>query len=271
MLDQNHAHAQLALDIQLRDDAVFSSFYPAENLEALLAVKKLVQGKGPLIEKSGEGDEGNKAAETFVYLWGGTSVGKSHLLQAACQEAFDLGLTAVYIPFKKMMNFSTSLLDELEKVPLVCLDDIQYVSHNLGWEEALFHFYNRIREQNQAANGNLNQHGQFQHPCRLIVSANASPLQINMSLADLKSRLSSGLTYQLHLMTDEQKLEALQLRAQCRGLELNRVVAQFLLSHCPRNMQKLFEILEKLDQASLAEQRRLTIPFVKQILKDNRA
>jgi DnaA family protein len=230
MLEQN----QLALDIHLPDDSIFSNFYPGDNQEALFTLKPMAKGMG----------------ERFVYLWGESSVGKTHLLQAACHEAFEAGLSAVYIPLREVSKVSPRMLEDLEKVSLVCLDDIHAVSGNSVWEEALFHFYNRLRNSN----------------CRLIVSAETSPLHIKLQLADLKSRLAWGVTYQLHLMDDEQKIEALRLRAHCRGLELNKTVAQFLLNHCPRDMQKLFETLEKLDQASLAEQRRLTVPFVKQVL-----
>jgi DnaA family protein len=233
MIDQT----QLPLNIQLRDDAVFSSFYPGDNLEPLNAAKKLASGIG----------------ENFVYIWGGTGVGKSHLLEAACHEAFEKGLSAVYIPLHNIALLSASMLEGLEKIPLVCIDDIHCVSGKADWEEALFHLYNRIREQKDQ--------------CRLMVSAETSPLHILLKLADLKSRLAFGITYQLHLMDDDQKLEALRLRAHCRGLELSKTVAQFILSRCPRNMTELFATLEKLDQASLAEQRRLTIPFVKQVLK----
>ncbi len=262
-------HSQLPLDIHLRDDATFSSFYPGDNLQAKLAAQKWADKKG----------------ETFIYMWGGHGVGKSHLLHAACHEAFEAGLPAVYIPLKKVAKLSAQMLEDLEKVSLVCLDDIHCVSGNAVWEEALFHFYNRIRDQKKESQGHGQGQGQEQSQvqlknqsqdqsfqlqeqgqCRLMVSAETSPLQIPLQLADLKSRLASGVTYQLQMMTDEQKLEALRLRAHCRGLELNKSVAQFLLSRCPRNMQELFETLEKLDHASLAEQRRLTIPFVKQIL-----
>lgn len=291
MLDQS----QLPLDIHLRDDAVFTSFYPGVNREAFFAIQKLVSEKAktgteadietpikinPEIKKNI-----NKEieAETFIYLWGTNGVGKSHLLQAICHEAYEAGLPAVYIPLKNCRNMSVNMLDDLEKMSLICLDDIHCVAQNPIWEEALFHLYNRIRERKIAADNAAHNKGSyqkdihsvsvnqekslpFQNTCRLLVSAEKSPLHIHLQLADLKSRLASGVTYQLHLMSDEEKIEALRLRAHCRGLELNKTVAQFLLNHCPRNMQELFGTLEKLDQASLAEQRRLTIPFVKQIL-----
>jgi DnaA family protein len=87
-----------------------------------------------------------------------------------------------------------------------------------------------------------------------------------IKLPDLKSRLAWGVVYQLHALSDEQKLDALKLRAQGRGLDLDLPVGKFLLRRCPRNMAQLFETLELLDQASLAQQRRLTIPFVKEVL-----
>jgi DnaA family protein len=85
-------------------------------------------------------------------------------------------------------------------------------------------------------------------------------------LPDLKSRLTSGATYQVHRLSDEQKINALQLRASKRGLQLTKTVGQFLLTRCSRDMPLLFSTLQKLDKASLAEKRRLTIPFVKKVL-----
>ena len=52
-----------------------------------------------------------------------------------------------------------------------------------------------------------------------------------------------------------------------RGLELTEDVATFLLSRQQRDLPYLLGMLETLDQASLQAQRRLTIPFVKQVLE----
>jgi len=65
---------------------------------------------------------------------------------------------------------------------------------------------------------------------------------------------------------DEEKIVGLKLRAKLRGLELNDAVAHFLLNHYERNPKNLFAVLERLDKAALVAQRRLTIPFVKDIL-----
>lgn len=226
---------QLPLNIQWRDDATLQNFYPGDNVEALKAVSELSQSMG----------------EPFVYLWGQSGVGRTHLLQATCRAASENNVAAFYISLRDKHHLSLTALQGVEDLPLVCIDDIEQVASVSMWEEALFHLFNRI----QAQKG------------RLLIAADVAPKYLPFSLLDLKSRLNWGVTYQLHRLTDEQKIAVLQLRAQHRGLELNKMVGQFLLSHCSRDMSELYGILEKLDHASLVEQRRLTIPFVKQVMK----
>lgn len=225
---------QLPLGFRLRDDATFESFFVAGNSQTLASFLQVLGGQG----------------EDFLYIWGAEGSGRSHLLQAACHAAPENNKTAVYLPLEQLSTLSPDIFIGLEHTNLVCIDDIEKIAGDAIWEEQLFHLYNRIR-----ASGN-----------RLLVAANSPPAQLDIKLPDLKSRLSWGVVYQLHALDDEQKLAALQLRAQVRGLYLSHSVAKFLLRRCERNMAQLFATLEQLDQASLAKQRRLTIPFVKEIL-----
>lgn len=225
---------QLPLNIQLRIDSTFASFYEADNHQTVRALMQLARGQD----------------EPFLYLWGAKGSGKSHLLQATCHAANQINVPAVYLPLAEWHSLSPVVLQDLEKIPLVCLDDIHSIAGQKIWEEALFHAFNRIK-----AAGT-----------RLLVSAESSPLTIELKLPDLKSRLAWGVTYQLNRLNDENKLNALMLRAELRGLSLNKTVGRFLLSRCPRDMTELFHTLERLDNASLAKQRRLTVPFVKEIL-----
>lgn len=226
--------SQLPLNISLRDDATLDSFFSGDNQEILQAVRTISMGAG----------------DNFLYLWGQQSVGCTHLLQAACQATRDLGLPAAYLPLKEMISFPVQNIQGFENIALICIDDIQCIAGNAVWEEAIFHLFNRIR---------LNH-------TRLLMGAKESPHHIKIQLPDLKSRLSWGITYHLQPLTDEQKLDALSLRSQNRGLKLDKAVGQFLLSRCPRNMTELFQTLKQLDEASLISKRRLTIPFVKEVL-----
>jgi DnaA family protein len=226
---------QLLLNIHLPDYATFANFYQDGN-EAVVQhlIDSLVTDK-----------------QTIIYLWGADATGKSHLLQACCHMAQNLGLPATYLPLADYKQWQTSLFDNLEQCDLVCLDDIEQIAGQQAWEEACFDLYNRLHAAGK----------------RLVIAGNTPPRQLNLKLADLTSRLTWALTLRVNTLSDAAKLVALQQRASDRGLELSDEVARFLLLRCPRNMQSLFATLEKLDQASLAAKRRLTIPFVKEVLR----
>ena len=137
-----------------------------------------------------------------------------------------------------------------ENYDLVCLDDVDALAGERRWEEALFHLYNRIRERGAC----------------LVVSCASAPARLQLSLPDLGSRLSWGLVYQLRALDDDQRLLALQLRARQRGCDMPDETGRYLLRRLPRDMPALFDLLDRLDDASLVAQRKLTVPFVKSVL-----
>ena len=228
---------QLPLGVRLRDDATFANYYPGANAAALGYVERLCEAEAGW-------------TESLIYLWGGEGVGCSHLLQAACLRFEQRGAPAVYLPLREVADYGPELLDNLEQCELVCLDDLDAVAGRREWEEALFHLFNRLRDSGR----------------RLLLSASCSPRELPVGLPDLQSRLTLALVFQLQSLSDEDKLRALQLRASRRGLQLSDDVGRFILTRGTRSMSALFELLERLDQASLQAQRKLTIPFLKATL-----
>ena len=101
---------------------------------------------------------------------------------------------------------------------------------------------------------------------RLVVAAEKSPTGSDFKLADLASRMCWGPVYQLRMLDDEEKKTALQLRAKNRGLDLDDNVVDYLIKRSSRDMQSLFNLLDKLDKASLVAKRKLTVPFVRELL-----
>lgn len=229
---------QLSLSVNLNDDATFDNFYaPAQTHNAMV-----VQGLRAQLDGSGE---------AFIYLWGAPGCGLTHLLQAACHQAQSLGMSVQYLPLRDLVGYAPEeLFSGLELVDLVCLDCLPTVAGRSDWELAIFNLYNQLREQGK----------------RLLIAAEHSPRELALSLEDLRSRLQWGLTYQVHSLSDDDKQQALQMRARARGLELSDDVAQYIIQRLPRDTNELFWQLQRLDHASLAEQRKLTIPFVKKVL-----
>jgi len=219
---------QLPLGITLADTATFDNFYTGDNAAALHSMRD--------------------GAEPFVYLWGASGSGRTHLLQAACQATAAVGEPAVYLPLGDRAELSPEMLDGLEAMRLVCLDDVDAIAGLEAWEQSLFHLYNRIRECG----------------ARLLAAADGAPGALALCLPDLASRLAWGPVFQLRTLSDADKLSALQLRARQRGLDLPAEVGEYLLRRCPRDTHSLFALLDSLDKAALAAQRRLTIPFVRE-------
>ncbi len=230
----SRAPAQLPLGVGLRDDATFANFHPGPNATLVDRLQCQLDDGG----------------EPFLYLWGGEGVGRSHLLQAACHAASDRDRRALYLPLEELGHFPPLMLEEVERLDLVAIDDIDRVVGRKRWEEALFHAFNRLRDAGK----------------RLVIAAEAPPRQLAVTLPDLASRLTWGMTFHVQGLGDDDRLAALQLRARVRGMQLPDEVARYILHRGPRRLDALFDALETLDRASLSAQRKLTIPFVKQAL-----
>ena len=228
---------QLSLGVRLRDDATFANYYPGANAVTLGYVEHACEAE-------------DRWVDSLLYIWGSAGSGRSHLLQAACLRVEERGGRALYLPLADLAKYGTQLLDNVEFCDLVCLDDVEAVLGQPEWEEALFHAFNRLRDAGK----------------QLLIAADAPPRKLPIKLPDLQSRLSLALIFQLHELSDDEKLRALQLRASRRGLRLSDDVGRFILARSVRSMTVLFDTLEQLDTASLQAQRKLTIPFLKEAL-----
>ncbi len=224
---------QLALTIQLNDEATLADFCWGNNtlLQQILIASLTTAG------------------ERLFYIWGAPGCGKSHLLQACCQAKQNS--SAIYLPLPILKEWGPQSIDNLGEQSLIAIDDIDAIAGDATWEEALFHLYNRVRDNENTI---------------LLISGKQSPSSLPIELPDLKSRLAWGLAVQLNELNDELKIKTIQLYAHKRGFALPTSVGQFLLNRCARNMHDLHRILDYLDKASLAAQRRITVPFVKTIL-----
>ncbi len=224
--------SQLALPLQLADHAVFASFLDSGNETLVATLADIAVG--------GEGHG--------CWLWGATSTGKTHLLQAVCDEAGD---RAIYVPLSMFVDAGPEILEGLASRELICIDDVDHVVGQAAWEMALFDLSNQI----------------FDAGAQLIVSAASAPRECAIELADLQSRFAKLPVFQLHVLDEDERVSALQLRSKHRGLDLPDDTARYLLKRSRRDMASLYEVLDKLDREALRAKRRLTIPFVRDVLE----
>jgi DnaA family protein len=222
------------LGVRFADRAVFASFLPAHNAEALQHVERVARG----------------AAAGLTWVCGPAGSGKSHLMQAACAAASEHS-RAGYVPLAQVAPLGVGVLEGLPQMQCLCLDDVDRVAGQLEWERGIFALLRELEE-----GGN-----------RLIVAAQAPPALLEWALADLGSRCAAGAVFQLRPLDEQQQHAALALRARLRGLELPDETWHWLRKRFPRDMRTLYQLLDTLDEAALAAQRRLTVPFIREVLR----
>ncbi len=235
---QENSPAQLPLFAPPQEHFSFENFYePDDNPFLISLLQKLaVEADIPLFFLFGE--------------WGS---GKTHLLHACCNRAAQQKKSVIFLPLNvlnQQNRQTTGAFQGIEQYDLVALDDLHLIAGDKNWEEEIFHLINRIRDCDHA----------------LLISSEQPLATLAIQLPDLRSRLQQGVVEQIPPLADAEKWRVLQHRARLRGMKLDDAMIRFLSRRTPRDFHTLFDLLEQMDQQTLAEQRRLTIPFVKKLL-----
>ena len=221
---------QLPLGVRLAETARFDGFVAGPNRETL----ELLSGGLP---------------PRLLWLWGRAGTGKTHLLQASCASVGAGGGAAAYLDLESAGT--PDLLEGFDGLDLVCLDSLDRVSDDAAWNAAIFRLYTLMQD----------------GAGRLYVASTGPPAALRFRLPDLRSRLLAGPVHQLHELGEDERMAALEQRAGRLGLVLPRESAAYLVHRLPRDMHSLCAVLDRLDEAALAAQRRLTVPFLRQVLE----
>lgn len=226
-----HEHPQLTLPLDTAPTTSFDSFHVDEhNRITRDAVQAFVRGEFDDMQ---------------MYLWGSAGTGKSHLLTAACDAYNRQGYRIAYLP-GELINHAGSL-EKMERFDLLCIDDLQRLDH--AAEVDLFHLINRCR-----ASGT-----------QLIVTADRKVDELGLSLPDLQTRLAWGLVFHLKPMSEQGLREAFRKEIEWRSLLASEEVLGYVLKRFPRRMNILKQVVDTLDEVSLMEQRRITVPLIKRV------
>ena len=164
-------------------------------------------------------------------------------------------MRAGYVPLADVAALGVGVLEGLPQLDCLCLDDIDAVAGHEEWERGIFALLRELEDTGG----------------RLIVAAAAPPALLQWALPDLASRCAAGAVLPLRLLDEREQQAALKLRAKLRGFELPDETLQWLQRRFPRDMGSLYELLDTLDEAALVAQRRLTIPFIREVLSVARA
>lgn len=222
---------QLLLDWGTSRPHTLSNFVVGKNAELLTLLASIAE------------QSHTNAMHRMITIWGPPGSGKSHVLKALLNQANARVLT----PAHPLSEFVWST-----EHTMYLLDDTDQLSEQ--HQQAAFALFNHVRDTG----------GYW------VATANQPPAQLHLR-EDLRTRLGWGLIYELHELSDEEKIDALSQSAQSRGLSLSPGVLPYLLTHFRRDMPSLSAMLDALDRYSLETQRPITMPLLRELLQSGEA
>ncbi|HET8940585.1 MAG TPA: DnaA regulatory inactivator Hda [Rudaea sp.] len=230
--------SQLPLALRWPVQQRFESFVAGENSQALAVLRQAAQTTGM----------------PWIFVVGAPGCGKTHLLLSACADAVAHGRTAQYLPLARLGERRDAAIRDASGSDLLAIDDVDAIIPDTAAQHALFDLYNRAKAEKST----------------LLFAANATPTPWDSSLPDLVSRLSSCTQIVLKPLDENSRRQAVRQRARARGLELDDPVLDWLFAHAPRDLGALTALIERMDRESLAAKRRITVPFLRALMKDER-
>ncbi|UPG95413.1 DnaA regulatory inactivator Hda [Luteibacter aegosomatissinici] len=226
---------QLPLALRWPRRQRFEHFHAGENAAAVEAVRAAAAD----------------ASAPWVFVSGPLGSGRTHLLVAACQAAIDAGLSAQYLPLAGLHGTRAAAIRGMAGSDLLAIDDLDAIAGDPDGEHALFDTFNSYKAEHRT----------------LLFAANVAPAALGIVLPDLRSRLGSLTQAVLKPLSDAERRQALRAHAADRAIELDDTVLDWLFAHHARDLGALLDLLDTLDRATLAAQRRVTVPFLKNLLK----
>jgi DnaA family protein len=214
---------------------VFDSFVAGANLQAVQTLRAIALGQ----------------LREAAWICGPAGIGKSHLLQALCAAAERQQLPAAYLPLRQLRALGVETLAGWQQTRVLALDELDAIIGDRAWEQAVFGLFRESQERGAA----------------LVAAATEPPQRLKFSLPDLASRFAAVSLLVLQPLEEAEQREALRLRAKARGLELPEETALYLQRRFPRDLPTLYQLLDTLDEAALAAQRRVTVPFIRAVLE----
>lgn len=224
---------QLPLALRFPPDQRFDTFVAADPA-TLAPLRQLLEGRG----------------DGCVFVAGAAGSGKTHLAIATCAALQERGVETAYLPLASASGRLAEALKGLHASALVAVDGVERIAGDRDDEVALFDFHNRVRDAGGA----------------LAYTARDWPDALPLVLPDLRSRLAQGARVALAPLDDAGRAQLLRLRAQRRGLQLEPAAIDWLLRRVGRDVAGLAGLLDRLDRAALAAQRRITVPFLREVL-----
>ncbi|MBM7038510.1 chromosomal replication initiation protein [Vibrio sp. qd031] len=203
------------------------------------------------------------AAYNPLFLYGGTGLGKTHLLHAVGNAIVDNNPNAkvIYMHSERFVQdmvkaLQNNAIEEFKRyyrsVDALLIDDIQFFANKERSQEEFFHTFNALLEGNQ----------------QIILTSDRYPKEINGVEDRLKSRFGWGLTVAIEPPELETRVAILMKKAEDHQIHLADEVAFFIAKRLRSNVRELEGALNRVIANANFTGRPITIDFVREALRD---
>lgn len=196
-------------------------------------------------------------------LYGGTGLGKTHLLHAIGNEILSQNPNArvVYIHSERFVQdmvkaIKANTIENFKKfyrsLDVLMIDDIQFFANKEATQEEFFHTFNSL----------------FERSKQIIVTSDVFPKNIENIEERIRSRLSWGVNAAIEPPELETRVAILMKKAEERGIELTEDVAFFLAQKLRTNVRELEGALNRAIAWKNFTHRPITVDAMREALKD---
>lgn len=238
---------QLILDFPSRPEFKFSNFVLSEGSRFACEAARKISSDAPL-------------AHSTLYLHGDHNLGKTHLLIAIGNHVSETqpGKKVIFINGQEFIRKTgeensvetMQTLRRLSETDYFLLDDVELLSGKPAAQEKLYHIYNILQEKNK----------------RAIFTGLHSPEKLSATEPYLKSRFQWGMTAEIKPIDDATTAKIITKLGNDVGLNIPEKTINYLLTHIPRDFTSIKNSVEKINQESFLQKRKVSIPLAKEAL-----
>ena len=196
-----------------------------------------------------------------LFIYGGTGLGKTHLLQAVGNAAIEKGQTVIYVTIEQFMNdFTFSIKNKnmehfrskYRKCDVLLIDDIQFLSGKEQTQEEFFHTFNELHNAKK----------------QIVMTSDRLPSQIAGLVDRLKSRFEWGLTADIQIPGLETKIAIIEKKSDLNGIALTREIINFIATNLDNSIREIEGVLIRINASASLLNQEISLEMVQNLLKE---
>jgi len=196
-----------------------------------------------------------------LFIYGGTGLGKTHLLQAIGNDAIEKNKNVIYVTVEQFMNdFLFSIKNKnmdhfrgkYRQCDLLLIDDIQFLSGKESTQEEFFHTFNELHNNKK----------------QIVLTSDKLPSQIAGLEERLKSRFEHGLKSHIQIPELETKIAIIEKKSELNGITLTKEIIEYIATHLDNSVREIEGVLIDINARGNLLGHEISLDMVKSLLKE---